>query len=125
MRSGAVRPRSRAPWKWSLPMLLAAGSFVSSARAEPSPVAPSPVAPGDARDSQGLSFHPLTPDAGRFRVAAGMQFDALDPQAIYGMEPRIPQFTADLKVGLGKGWFALGHINTIIVSTEVLAGGGY
>jgi hypothetical protein len=72
-----------------------------------------------------MIFHPLAPSFARGRFALGMQFDAVDPSVVYGMEPRVPQFTFDGKFGLGKSWSLEGHVNTLVVANEILVGVGH
>jgi hypothetical protein len=97
------------------------------------PVAPSDVvatAPEGTRvqqvaTRQGFAFHPSTPPYNAFRLAIGGHYDAVDSQVMYGMSLRIPQFTADLRYGLGDGWSLKAHLNTILVINELLLGGSY
>lgn len=74
---------------------------------------------------RGFTFHPSRPRAGAFRLALGAQMDAVDPSVMYGMTIRYPQFTVDALFGLGAGWKLTGHLNTILVTNELLLGVGY
>lgn len=52
-------------------------------------------------------------------VAVGGLVDAMDPRAAAGASLRVPQFTLDGRFGLGKGWSAVGHLNTILAINEL------
>jgi hypothetical protein len=63
-------------------------------------------------------------DAGRGRrgqvtVAIGGLVDALDPRSAAGATLRVPQLTSDVRVGLGTGWSAVAHLNTIVAINEI------
>jgi hypothetical protein len=60
--------------------------------------------------------------ANAFRFAIGAFYDAVDPAVMYGLELRLPQFTADARFGLGGGWSIKGHLNTMFVTNELLFG---
>src|SRR5690242_6382388 len=61
---------------------------------------------------RGFIFHPSTPESGGFRFALGALYDAIDPEVMYGFNVRVPQLTADARLGLGSGWSLKGHFNS-------------
>jgi hypothetical protein len=56
---------------------------------------------------------------GEITVAIGGLADALDPRAAAGASLRVPQFTTDARFGLGEGWSATLHLNTIVAINEL------
>jgi hypothetical protein len=76
----------------------------------------------NAPAAQPLVFQPSRPTLGQWSLGVGMLYDAIDPQVVYGMTTRVPQFQFDLRVGLGKGWSWLAHCNTIVVLNELTTG---
>jgi hypothetical protein len=75
--------------------------------------------------SRGFAYFPSAPRAGAFRLALGGSYDALDPQVMYGYELRVPQFSLDVREGLGRGWSLRGHLNTMLVTNELLVGASF
>jgi len=55
----------------------------------------------------------------------GALFDAIDPQVMYGVSARVPQVTLDAVGALGSGWSLRGHLNSMLVTTELLVGAGF
>jgi hypothetical protein len=108
---------------------------VDTASAEAPPAAGVDTPAGEARSStltvlevaegRGFTFYPSEPPSGAFRLAIGGSFDAVDPQVMYGYRLRIPQFSLDARLGLSNGWSLRGHLNTMLVSNELLVGGSY
>ena len=74
---------------------------------------------------RGFSFYPSRPRLGGFRFAIGAFYDAIDPSVMYGFNVRVPQLTLDARYGLGRGWSLKGHLNSMLVTTELLFGGSY
>ncbi len=74
---------------------------------------------------KGFLFLPSTPPFKSFRIGAGLSYDSIDPQVVYGYNVRVPQITVDARYGLGKGWSLKGHLNTVWVANELLLGGAY
>ena len=74
---------------------------------------------------KGFIFHPSEPQAGKFRFAIGGLYDAVDPAVMYGMDLRVPRLTMDARLGLGSGWSLKGHLDTMVVTNEILLGGAY
>ena len=62
---------------------------------------------------------------GDVSVAIGGLVDATDPRAAAGATIRLPQFTSDARFGLGKGWSAAVHLNTILAINELDLGVSY
>jgi hypothetical protein len=79
----------------------------------------------DVSGRRGMLFYPSAPEAGTFRFSFGALYDAIDPQVMYGMNLRVPQLTLDAQDWLGKGFLFKAHLNTFLVTTELLAGVGY
>jgi hypothetical protein len=120
-----------------------ANSPAPTAVAPPAPAEPAPVAESTApalagatnvpKDSpvarqangRGFLFQPSTTPLGAFRFGLGAFFDAVDPAVMYGYNVRIPQLTVDARYGLGAGWSLKGHLNTMLVTNELLLGAGY
>jgi hypothetical protein len=75
-----------------------------------------------AQIGQGFTFHPSLTSVNAFRVGIGGMYDAIDPQVMYGIQVRVPQFAADARYGLGKGWSIKGHFNSMFVTNELLLG---
>jgi len=93
---------------------------------------PSLNAPPDAGLSRiqqvakkGFTFFPSIQDPGRFRLAVGAYYDAIDPSVVYGFNVRVPQVSVDARFGLGDGWSLKGHFNSMLVTTELLLGASY
>lgn len=59
---------------------------------------------------------------GQVTIAIGGMADALDPRAAAGASLRVPQFTSDARFGLGSGWSAILHLNTILAINELDVG---
>lgn len=74
---------------------------------------------------KGFLFFPSTPPFKSFRIGAGLSYDALDPQVVYGFNVRVPQINVDARYGLGRGWSLKGHLNTVWVQNELLLGGAF
>jgi hypothetical protein len=74
---------------------------------------------------RGFIFYPSTPPRGTVRFAMGANYDAIDPQVMYGTNIRLPQLTLDATGWLGNGWSLKGHINTMLILNELLFGAGY
>jgi hypothetical protein len=74
---------------------------------------------------RGYAYFPSAARNGAFRLAIGGSYDAVDPQVMYGYKLRIPQFTLDVRQGLGRGWSLRGHLNTMLVNNELLVGASY
>jgi hypothetical protein len=109
-----------------------AGAYVppSDGASEPSKDAAQPAPRGaltvdQVSSTYGMLFYPSTPAPGTFRFALGANYDAIDPQVMYGTNIRLPQLTLDGVDWLGKGWSLKGHLNTMIVLNELLFGVGY
>jgi hypothetical protein len=83
----------------------------------------SPVAAQAGR--RGFIFHPSRIPLGAFRLGVGASYDAVDPSVMYGYTVRIPQITVDARFGLGAGWSVKGHLNSMLVTNEVLFGASY
>jgi len=81
--------------------------------------APAPDAPPAPRDSIFDAGHG---NRAEVTVAVGGLVDALDPRAAAGAALRVPQFTSDVRFGLGQGWSALLHLNTIFAINELNLG---
>jgi|RhiMethySRZTD1v2_1073278.scaffolds.fasta_scaffold07952_5 hypothetical protein len=79
----------------------------------------------EAALGQGFVFHPSTTPVNAFRFGLGGLYDAIDPQVMYGIQVRVPQFTADARYGLGAGWSIKGHFNSMYVTNELLLGPAY
>jgi hypothetical protein len=75
--------------------------------------------PRDSIFSAGYGSH------GGVTVAIGGLMDAVDPRAAAGASIRVPQFTTDARFGLGKGWSAVAHLNTILGINEVGVGASW
>jgi hypothetical protein len=75
-----------------------------------------------AQIGQGFTFHPSMTPLNAFRVGIGGMYDAIDPQVMYGIQVRVPQFAADARYGLGKGWSIKGHFNSMFIINELLLG---
>ena len=75
--------------------------------------------------SRGFLFFPSASSAGAFRFALGGSYDAIDPQVMYGVSVRAPQLTVDAVGALGSGFSLRGHLNSMLVTTELLFGVGY
>jgi hypothetical protein len=73
-------------------------------------------------NGRGFVFHPSLPRSGGFRFAVGAFYDAVDPAVMYGVVLRVPQLTMDARFGLGDGWSIKGHLNTMLVTNELLFG---
>ena len=76
-------------------------------------------------DEQGLVFHPSAPPLSAFRFAIGGFYDAIDPQVMYGYKARFPQLSLDARYGLGAGWSLGAHLNSMLVTNELLIGGSF
>jgi hypothetical protein len=115
--------------------LLVVSALGAPATALPAPSAlPPPVAEQAplaldeplARDhSRGTVFHPARQAPGTFRLALGALYDAIDPQAMYGFELRMPHLAVDARYGLGSGFSLTGHADTILVINELTVGAGW
>jgi hypothetical protein len=73
----------------------------------------------------GFTFYPSAPELHGFRFALGAFYDAIDPDVMYGFNVRVPQLSLDARYGLGKGWSLRGHLNSMLVTTELLVGGSH
>jgi hypothetical protein len=79
-----------------------------------------------ARDHcRGTLFHPSRQAPGVLRLGLGILFDAVDPQAMYGFELRVPHVALDARYGLGSGFSLTGHLDTVLVMNELTAGAGW
>jgi hypothetical protein len=101
-----------------------------SRAAPPAPVADTAAvnaAPTRVRqvEKKGFTFHPSVQDPGAFRFSLGALYDAIDPAVMYGFNVRVPQVVLDARWGLGHGWSIKGHLNSVFITTELLAGGSY
>ena len=103
---------------WLLARDAPADAPVDSATEETTPVV-------RQAEGRGLLFFPSRPRSNAARLGIGGHYDAVDHQVVYGLSPRIPQFTMDGRLGLGKGWSLTGHLNTLLVVNELLAGGAW
>jgi len=74
---------------------------------------------------KGFTFFPSVQDAGKFRLAVGAYYDAIDPSVVYGFNVRVPQVSVDARFGLGDGWSLKGHFNSMLITTELLLGASY
>ncbi|HEX5099593.1 MAG TPA: hypothetical protein VFV94_08845 [Polyangiaceae bacterium] len=74
---------------------------------------------------KGFTFFPSIQDPGRFRIAVGAYYDAIDPAVVYGMNVRVPQVSVDARLGLGDGWSLKAHLNSMYITTELLLGASY
>lgn len=74
---------------------------------------------------RGMLFYPSAPPPGTFRFALGANYDALDPEVMYGMTIRAPQLTLDAVDWIGGGWSLKAHLNTMLAINELLVGAGY
>lgn len=90
------------------------------------PPAPAPGGPERLNDPEAQERAPRDSifDAGYGRrgqvtIAIGGMADALDPRAAAGASLRVPQFTSDARFGLGSGWSAILHLNTILAINEL------
>jgi len=76
-------------------------------------------------NGRGFAFAPSRPELNAFRLGIGVQYDAIDPQVMYGFYVRVPQLALEARYGLGNGWSLKGHLNTILVINELTLGVGY
>lgn len=74
------------------------------------------------RLERGTLFHPSEPSLGKFRFGIGGMYDAIDPQTIYDMAVRLPRLALDARLGLGKGFSLIGHLDTILIWNEITMG---
>lgn len=58
-------------------------------------------------------------------IALGGVVDAIDPRAAAGVSVRVPQFAFDARLGLGKGWSVVAHLNTILAINELDLGASF
>jgi hypothetical protein len=79
----------------------------------------------EVADSQGFLFYPSAPPAGAFRFALGGSYDAIDPAVMYGANVRFPQLTLDALRALGRGFSLKAHLNSMLVTSELLFGVGF
>ncbi len=98
------------------------------------PAAPAPSTPStpsgvksveDVANQRGFLFYPSAPPAGKMRFALGATYDAIDPSVMYGMSIRFPQIALDFQDSLGKGFLFKAHINSMLITNEILVGVGY
>lgn len=75
--------------------------------------------------ANGPLFAPTGPGTGRFRLGIGGFFDFLDENALAGYHIAAPQFTTNVRWGLGPKFSLLGHLNTIVVSNQLEVGAGW
>ena len=80
---------------------------------------------GQVADTQGFLFYPSAAPAGAYRFALGGSFDAIDPEVMYGASLRFPQLTLDAIRALGGGFSLKAHLNSMLVTTELLFGAGF
>lgn len=97
---------------------LAAEQAASAAEASEVP-ANAPAVPRDSIFDAGRGTH------GDTTIAIGGLVDALDPRAAAGASLRVPQFTMDARFGLGSGWSAVAHLNTILAINELDVGASW
>ena len=74
---------------------------------------------------KGFIFYPSVQAPQAFRFAVGAFYDAIDPAVMYGFNVRVPQVTLDARYGLGEGWSLKAHLNSYLITTELLLGGSY
>jgi len=74
---------------------------------------------------KGFTFFPSIQDPGKFRLAVGAYYDAIDPAVVYGFNVRVPQVSLDARFGLGDGWSLKGHLNSMLITSEFLLGASY
>ncbi|HET7544893.1 MAG TPA: hypothetical protein VFK05_33730 [Polyangiaceae bacterium] len=109
------------------------GSANAAETGQVAPPAPAPAAstsqgPKSVEEvgkERGFLFYPAPAPAGKFRFGLGATYDAVDPAVMYGMTIRFPQLALDFQDSLGKGFLFKAHINTMLITTEVLLGVGY
>jgi hypothetical protein len=117
---------ARASATYETPVAAPASPATSAAS---SPLADAPAFEGLSRveqvEKKGFTFYPSVQKPGAFRFALGAFYDAIDPAVMYGFNVRVPQVALDARWGLGDGWSIKAHLNSFLVTTEVLAGGSY
>jgi len=74
---------------------------------------------------KGFTFFPSVQNSGAFRFTLGAYYDAIDPAVVYGFNVRVPQVSLDARFGLGSGWSLKGHLNSMLITTELLLGASY
>jgi hypothetical protein len=82
----------------------------------------SPLTVQTVAETRGFTFYPSEAESGAFRLALGGMFDAVDPQVMYGYQLRAPQLAVDARYGLPDGWSLRGHLNSMLVSNDLLVG---
>jgi hypothetical protein len=93
---------------------------------KPAAKAPSGVQSVEQVASQrGFLYYPSAPPAGKMRFSLGATYDAIDPAVMYGMSIRFPQLALDFQDSLGKGFLFKAHINSMLITNEVLVGLAY
>jgi hypothetical protein len=78
-----------------------------------------------AVERQGFVFHPSVQRAMAFRLAVGVNYDAIDPAVLASKNANVPQLTVDARAGIGRGWSIKGHLNSKLLSSELLLGASY
>jgi hypothetical protein len=78
-----------------------------------------------AVEEKGFVFHPSVQRAMALRFAIGINYDAIDPAVLASVNANAPQLTVDVRVGSGRGWSVKGHLNSKLLSSELLLGVSY
>ena len=110
---------------WVSAFALSPCAFAAETAQPAAPVPSGVKSVEEVANQKGFLYYPSAPPAGKTRFSLGATYDAIDPSVMYGMSIRFPQLALDFQDPLGKGFLFKAHINTMLITNEVLVGIGY